>query len=75
MDDNKRTYRLKMYVMNFDKHPECKGAGKREEIHQKKFEKNGCTMNYSKCLYDNGIVACVGKFLWLRSRARVQIRL
>ena len=28
-----------MYVLNFDKHPECKGAGKREEIHQTNFEK------------------------------------
>ena len=39
MDDNKRKYRIKMYVVNFDKHPECKGAGKREEIHQTNFEK------------------------------------
>ena len=34
-----RKYRIKMYVMNFDKHPQCKGKGKRKEIHQTKFEK------------------------------------
>ena len=38
-DDKKPKYRIKMYVYNFDKHPECKNEGKREEIHQGKFEK------------------------------------
>ena len=37
------SYRLKIYVSNFDKHPKCGNSDNRMEIHQTQFEKRWIT--------------------------------
>lgn len=44
-DDGKKKYMIKMYVLNFDKHPECDDKEERDEIHLTGFEKKWRAMN------------------------------
>ena len=43
VDDTGEKYRLKIYILNFDRHPKCGKSSSRKEIHQIKFEKKWIT--------------------------------